>query len=81
MAKSWLDVQVDIRIAGLRRGEDGQFNNFEEAIGRSPGQGNRVSQPSGPNSWPLHVLNQQPTNLSSLLQKLHSRYMHQALGI
>ncbi|XP_047940183.1 nuclear pore complex protein NUP107 [Salvia hispanica] len=72
MAKSWLDVQVDIRIAGLRRGEDGQFNNFEEAIGRSPGQGNRVSQPSGPNSWPLHVLNQQPTNLSSLLQKLHS---------
>ncbi|XP_041994312.1 nuclear pore complex protein NUP107-like [Salvia splendens] len=72
MAKSWLDVQVDIRIASLRRGEDGQFNNFEEAIGRSPRQGNIVSQPSGPNSWPLHVLNQQPTNLSSLLQKLHS---------
>lgn len=75
MAKSWLDVQVDIQIARMRPAGADQFKSFEEAIERSPGQGDLASQPSGPDSWPLHVLNQQPRNLSSLLQKLHSRYM------
>ncbi|KAI3463207.1 hypothetical protein Pfo_019870 [Paulownia fortunei] len=72
MAKSWLDVQVDIEIARLRPGGMDQFKNFEEAIERSPGQGDASQPTSGPDSWPLHVLNQQPRNLSSLLQKLHS---------
>ncbi|PIN21264.1 hypothetical protein CDL12_06054 [Handroanthus impetiginosus] len=73
MAKSWLDVQVDIEIARLRPGGMDQFKSFEEAIERSPGQGDFASQPtSGPDSWPLQVLNQQPRNVSSLLQKLHS---------
>lgn len=81
MAKSWLDVQVDIHIARLRPGGVDQFKNFEEAIEKSPGQGDLVSQSGGLDSWPLHVLNQQPMNLSSLLQKLHSRYTVYILGI
>lgn len=81
MAKSWLDVQVDIQIARLRPGQADQFKNFEEAIERSPGQGDLASQPSGPDSWPLPVLNQQPMNLSSLLQKLHSRFTCHVHGI
>ncbi|KAK4479532.1 hypothetical protein RD792_015048 [Penstemon davidsonii] len=73
MAKSWLDVQVDIEIARVRPGGTDQFKSFEEAIERSPEQGDLASQPtSGPNSWPLQVLNQQARSLSSLLQKLHS---------
>lgn len=80
MAKSWLDVQVDIQIARLQRRGD-QFKSFEEAIERSPGQGDLVSQPSGPDNWPLHVLNQQPMNFSSLLQKLHSRFTCHINGI
>ncbi|KAG8388433.1 hypothetical protein BUALT_Bualt02G0125400 [Buddleja alternifolia] len=74
MAKSWLDVQVDIEVARVRPGgADHQFKSFEDAIERSPILGDLASQPnSGPDSWPLQVLNQQPRNLSSLLQKLHS---------
>ncbi|KAL0380583.1 UNVERIFIED_CONTAM: Nuclear pore complex protein [Sesamum angustifolium] len=80
MAKSWLDVQVDIAVARLRPGGMDQFKSFEEAIERSPGQGDLASQPtSGPDSWPLQVLNQQPRNLSSLLQKLHSSYSGQLI--
>lgn len=74
MAKSWLDVQVDIEIARQRPGGLDQVKSFEEAIERSPGRGDFASHlTSGPDSWPLHVLNQQPMNLSALLQKLHSR--------
>ncbi|KAL7113980.1 hypothetical protein ACP275_04G093000 [Erythranthe tilingii] len=81
MAKSWLDVQVDIEIARLRPGGLEQFKSFEEAIERSPGQGDLASQLSGPDSWPLHVLNQQPRDLSSLLQKLHSSdTVHEAVA-
>ncbi|KAL3618198.1 hypothetical protein CASFOL_038519 [Castilleja foliolosa] len=73
MAKSWLDVQVDIEIARQRPGGMDLIKNFEEAMDRSPGQGDFASQStSGPDSWPLQVLNQQPRDLTSLLQKLHS---------
>ncbi|KAL2516484.1 Nuclear pore complex protein [Forsythia ovata] len=73
MAKSWLDVQVDIAIARLQPGRMDQFNSFEEAIERSPEQGDVASQPIlGSDSWPLQILNHQPRQLSSLLQKLHS---------
>lgn len=66
MAKSWLDVQVDMEIARVRP------QSFGEAMERSPGQGDVSHTIGGPNSWPHQILNQQPRNLSSLLQKLHS---------
>ncbi|RVW52206.1 Nuclear pore complex protein NUP107 [Vitis vinifera] len=38
-----------------------------------PGEGDSESQSSvGPENWPFQVLNQQPRQLSALLQKLHS---------
>lgn len=73
MSKSWLDVQVDVELARLQPGGMDQFKSFEDAMERSPGQGDFDSQPTvGSESWPLQVLNQQPRNLSALLQKLHS---------
>ncbi|KAK6153544.1 hypothetical protein DH2020_013183 [Rehmannia glutinosa] len=73
MAKSWLDVQVDIEIARLRPGGMDQFKNIEEAFERSPGEGDLASQQSnGPDSWPLQVLNQQPRNLSSFFRSFIS---------
>ena len=74
MAKSWLDVQVDLELARLQPGGMDQFKGYEDLIERSPGQVDDVSQPTmGPESWPYHVQNQHPRNLSALLQKLHSR--------
>ncbi|KAK2979499.1 hypothetical protein RJ640_008383, partial [Escallonia rubra] len=73
MAKSWLDVQVDMEVARLQPGGTDQFKSFEDAIERSPVQGDGMSQTIlGPESWPLQVMNQQPRHLSALLQKLHS---------
>ncbi|CAL5321768.1 unnamed protein product [Camellia sinensis] len=73
MAKSWLDVQVDLELARLQPGGMDQFKTYEDAIDRSHGQGNGVSPSTiGPENWPLQVLNQQPRHLSALLQKLHS---------
>lgn len=75
MAKSWLDVQVDLELANLQPGSLDQFRNFGDASDRSPGHSDRSFQPSnGPEDWPLHVYNQQPWQLSDLLQKLHSGY-------
>ncbi|CAL5379480.1 unnamed protein product [Camellia sinensis] len=74
MAKSWLDVQVDLELARLQPGGMDQFKTYEDAIDRSHGQGEGVSPSTvGPENWPLQVLNQQPRHLSALLQKLHSR--------
>lgn len=74
MAKSWLDVQVDLELARLQPGGMNQFKSYEDSLDGSPGQGDSVSSPAvGPESWPLQVVNQQPRHLSSLLQKLHSR--------
>ncbi|GMP40756.1 hypothetical protein CsSME_00011082 [Camellia sinensis var. sinensis] len=76
MAKSWLDVQVDLELVRLPPGGMDQFKTYEDAIDRSHGQGDSVSPSTvGPENWPLQVLNQQPRHLSALLQKLHSRYM------
>ncbi|XP_057976190.1 nuclear pore complex protein NUP107 [Malania oleifera] len=74
MAKSWLDVQVDLELARLQPGRLDQFKSYEDDIDRSPGQGDHAAlQPTvGPENWPLQVLNQQPRNLAALLQKLHS---------
>ncbi|CAL5379562.1 unnamed protein product [Camellia sinensis] len=74
MAKSWLDVQVDLELARLQPGGMDQFKTYEDAIDRSHGQGDGVSPSTvGPENWPLQVLNQQPRHLSALLQKDHSR--------
>lgn len=74
MAKSWLDVQMDMELARLQPGRMELLKNYEEANGSSPSQ--RVSSSGssgGLENWPLQVLNQQPRHLSSLIQKLHSR--------
>ncbi|GJZ04016.1 nuclear pore complex protein NUP107 [Tanacetum coccineum] len=78
LTKSWLDVQVDTELSG---GID-QFRNSDGTIERSPGQGDLNSQSYlGPESWPLQVKNQQPHDLSALLQKLHSsESVHEAVS-
>ncbi|CAL5381200.1 unnamed protein product [Camellia sinensis] len=81
MAKSWLDVQVDLELARLQPSGMDQFKTYEDAIDRSHGQGDGVSPSTvGPENWPLQVLNQQPRHLSALLQKLHSSdSVHEAI--
>ncbi|CAL5381076.1 unnamed protein product [Camellia sinensis] len=81
MAKSWLDVQVDLELARLQPGGMNQFKTYEDAIDRSHGQGDCVSPSTvGPENWPLQVLNQQPRHLPALLQKLHSSdSVHEAI--
>ncbi|KAI8028124.1 Nuclear pore complex protein NUP107 [Camellia lanceoleosa] len=81
MAKSWLDVQVDLELARLQPGGMDQFKTYEDAIDRSHGQGDSVSPSTvGLENWPLQVLNQQPRHLSALLQKLHSSdSVHEAI--
>ncbi|CAN1827470.1 Nuclear pore complex protein NUP107 [Linum perenne] len=76
MAKSWLDVQVDLELAGLQPGRLEQLKSHGDNAEGSPVQSDNVSHASGgPDSWPLQVKNQQPRNLSALLQKLHSGEM------
>ncbi|CAH9076937.1 unnamed protein product [Cuscuta europaea] len=73
MAKSWLDVQVDMELACLQPGGRYQFKHFEEAFDQSLEQESGASQSAvGPDGWPLQVMNQQPRHLTALLQKLHS---------
>lgn len=74
MAKSWLDVQVDLELARLQPGGVDLFKGYEDAIENTLEQVNGSSEQTGaPDSWPLQVLHQQPSNLRALLQKLHSR--------
>lgn len=76
MAKSWLDVQVDLELARSQPGRMEQLKSYGDGIDGSPGQMDSASHSTiGPENWPLHVLNQQPRNLSALLQKLHSGEM------
>ncbi|XP_010685276.1 nuclear pore complex protein NUP107 isoform X2 [Beta vulgaris subsp. vulgaris] len=81
MAKSWLDVQMDMELARLQPGRMELLKNYEETNGASPSQ--RVSSSGSserPENWPLQVLNQQPRHLPSLIQKLHSSDMvHEAV--
>ena len=73
MAKSWLDVQVDLELAQSQPGRMEQLKNYGDVIDGSPGQIDNASHTTvGPEYWPLQVLNQQPRNFSALLQKLHS---------
>lgn len=57
LTKSWLNVQFDLELSG--ESERSEDINSESLL--------------GPENWPLQVLNQQPRDLSALLQKLHSR--------
>ncbi|XP_027907825.1 nuclear pore complex protein NUP107 [Vigna unguiculata] len=76
MAKSWLDVQVDLEITRSQPGGVDQLRTFGDVIDGSPGRVDASFEPSnGPENWPFQVLNQQPRQLSSLLQKLHSGEM------
>ncbi|XP_020254733.1 nuclear pore complex protein NUP107 isoform X2 [Asparagus officinalis] len=73
MAKSWLDAQVDVELTDFPQGrlED---KHYGDGMNGTPSQGIQTSLPSaGPETWPCHVLDQQPRDLPSLLQKLHSR--------
>ncbi|XP_022724801.1 nuclear pore complex protein NUP107-like isoform X2 [Durio zibethinus] len=81
MAKSWLEIQVDLELARSQPGRIEQLKSYGDGIDVSPGGTDGTSQPSsGPESWPLPVLNQQPRDLSALLQKLHSGEMvHEAV--
>ncbi|CAI0419242.1 unnamed protein product [Linum tenue] len=73
MAKSWLDVQVDLELSGLQPGRFEQLKSHGDSTEGSPVQNDNGPHGSGgPHSWPLQVKNQQPRNLSALLQKLHS---------
>jgi nuclear pore complex protein Nup107 len=78
MAKSWLDVQVDLELA---QSKPGLTERFKSCIDESPEATQNGCQASfGPEDWPLHVLNQQPRDLPALLQKLHSGEMvHEAV--
>lgn len=79
MAKSWLGVQLDLELARSQPGRMEQVKSFGVEIEGSPGQMSGISQPSvGPESWPVQVLNQQPRDLSALLQKLHSGCVYSA---
>ncbi|XP_074268244.1 nuclear pore complex protein NUP107 [Silene latifolia] len=72
MAKSWLDVQMDMDLAQLQPGRMELLKNYEDATEGSPGQGSSSAILGKPENWPLQVQNQQPRHLSSLFQKLHS---------
>ncbi|EEC80177.1 hypothetical protein OsI_22031 [Oryza sativa Indica Group] len=67
MTKSWLGVQVDLVLSQYQtsRPEEKQFD--DEMNGTQP-----MLNSAGPESWPHSVLDQQPRDISALLQKLHS---------
>uniref|UniRef100_A0A0A9EP24 Nuclear pore complex protein n=1 Tax=Arundo donax TaxID=35708 RepID=A0A0A9EP24_ARUDO len=67
MTKSWLDVQVDLQLSQYQtsRPDDKQLD--DDMNGTQP-----MLSSVGPESWPYHVLDQQPRDVAALLQKLHS---------
>ncbi|PIA42962.1 hypothetical protein AQUCO_02000426v1 [Aquilegia coerulea] len=72
IAKSWLDVQIDLELSRFQPGRLENLQSDEEEIDQSPGHGDEALQSVGTESWPRHVLRQQPRDLSALFQKLHS---------
>ncbi|KAG0461712.1 hypothetical protein HPP92_022009 [Vanilla planifolia] len=70
MAKSWLDVQVDLQFTGFHLSKN--LQNGDDSIATSSQGSQSVLPSAGPETWPDHVLDQQPRDLPSLLQKLHS---------
>lgn len=64
MAKSWLDVQVDLELS--------QYQTSRPYEKQLDDDMNGAQSSVGPESWPYHVLDQQPRDITALLQKLHS---------
>lgn len=81
MAKSWLDIQVDMELSRADPGLIEQLKRNADDADGSPGGIDVASHSAGGSeNWPLQVLNQQPRDLSALLQKLHSGEMvHEAV--
>lgn len=74
MTKSWLDIQVDLELASFEPGRLEQLKSYADAIDNF-GKDEETLQPTmGSDGWPYHVIDQQPRDILSLLQKLHSRY-------
>nr|CAD1816980.1 unnamed protein product [Ananas comosus var. bracteatus] len=78
MAKSWLDVQVDLDLTRFQQSRLEEKQYADDMNGAS----NQAISPSiGPENWPYHVLDQQPRDIRSLLQKLHSsENVHEAVS-
>ncbi|KAL4312621.1 hypothetical protein GQ457_01G021810 [Hibiscus cannabinus] len=75
MAKSWLEIQVDLELASSQPGRMEQLKSNGEVEGVDA-----TSQPStGPESWPLQVLNQQPRDPSKTSFWLDSEFSLMAL--
>ncbi|KAL5698662.1 hypothetical protein ACHQM5_029668 [Ranunculus cassubicifolius] len=73
IAKSWLNVQIDLELSHSQPGRVENSRSDEDEIDPSPGRGEEAMQQSvGPENWPQHVLRQQPRDLNALFQKLHS---------
>ncbi|KAJ0980723.1 hypothetical protein J5N97_008978 [Dioscorea zingiberensis] len=72
MAKSWLDVQVDLDLANFHPGRM-EYKHYGDDLNGTSVLGGQTSLPlAGPESWPCPVLDQQPRDLPAFLQKLHS---------
>ncbi|XP_020575766.1 nuclear pore complex protein NUP107 isoform X2 [Phalaenopsis equestris] len=75
MAKSWLDVQVDLHLATFQHGRDAEKHHRDEVVGISS-----HGASAGLETWPDDVVDQQPRDFPSLLQKLHSgEIVHEAV--
>lgn len=82
MAKSWLDVQVDLELASSQPGRMEMLKSYGDDTEGSAGQMNSSSQATnGPENWPMQVLSQQPRDINALLQKLHSGYFYKVLQL
>ncbi|KAF8672984.1 hypothetical protein HU200_049052 [Digitaria exilis] len=64
MARSWLDVQVDLELSQYQTSRPDEKQLDDDMNG--------AQSSVGPESWPYHVLDQQPRDITALLQKLHS---------
>ncbi|CAN6363575.1 unnamed protein product [Urochloa humidicola] len=64
MARSWLDVQVDLELSQHQTSRPDEKLLDEDMNG--------AQSSVGPESWPYHVVDQQPRDITALLQKLHA---------
>ncbi|XP_062182499.1 nuclear pore complex protein NUP107 [Phragmites australis] len=67
MAKSWLDVQVDLELSQYQTSRPDEKQLDDDMNGTQT-----MLSSVGPESWPYHILDQQPRDIAALLQKLHS---------
>ncbi|XP_051181315.1 nuclear pore complex protein NUP107 isoform X1 [Lolium perenne] len=67
MAKSWLDVQVDLELSQYHTSRQEEKQYDDDMNGTQP-----MLSSVGPENWPYLVLDQQPRDITALLQKLHS---------